>query len=58
VGIPVHGVAAVDAYSRVHSGVHYPLDVIAGSLVGSAPSPVATAALDRRRGRRAARRSR
>jgi undecaprenyl-diphosphatase len=58
VGIPVHGMAAVVAYSRVHSGVHYPLDVIAGSLVGSALSPVATAALDRRRARRAARRSR
>jgi membrane-associated phospholipid phosphatase len=58
VGIPVHGAAAVVAYSRVHTGVHYPLDVVAGSLVGSALSPVVTSALDRRRARRAARRAR
>jgi membrane-associated phospholipid phosphatase len=27
--------AAAVAYSRVHAGVHYPGDVIAGSLIGS-----------------------
>jgi undecaprenyl-diphosphatase len=57
VGIPVHGAAAVVAYSRVHSGVHYPLDVVAGSVLGSSLSPVATTWLDRRRARRAARRA-
>jgi membrane-associated phospholipid phosphatase len=51
VGIPLHAAAAVVAYSRVHTGVHYPLDVIVGSVLGSALSPVATTALDRRRAR-------
>jgi membrane-associated phospholipid phosphatase len=55
VGIPVHGMAAIVAYSRVHTGVHYPLDVVAGSLLGSALSPIATTWLDRRRAHRAAR---
>lgn len=31
---PVHALAAGVAYSRVHTGVHYPGDVVAGSLVG------------------------
>jgi undecaprenyl-diphosphatase len=51
VGIPMHAAAAVVAYSRVHTGVHYPLDVIVGAVVGGALSPVATAWLDRRRAR-------
>ena len=32
--LPIRGLAAVVAYSRVHTGVHYPGDVVAGSLVG------------------------
>lgn len=47
VGIPLHAAAAVVAYSRVHTGVHYPLDVIAGAVLGSALSPAATALLTR-----------
>ena len=35
-GLPLRGLAAVVAYSRVHTGVHYPGDVLAGSLVGMA----------------------
>jgi membrane-associated phospholipid phosphatase len=35
-GMPLRGLAAVVAYSRVHSGVHFPGDVIVGSLVGMA----------------------
>jgi undecaprenyl-diphosphatase len=31
---PIHALAAGVAYSRVHTGVHYPGDVVAGSLVG------------------------
>jgi undecaprenyl-diphosphatase len=32
---PLHFLAATVAYSRVHTGVHYPGDVIIGSLIGS-----------------------
>jgi membrane-associated phospholipid phosphatase len=35
-GVPLRGLATVVAYSRVHSGVHYPGDVVVGSLVGMA----------------------
>ena len=35
-GIPLRGLATAVAYSRVHSGVHYPGDVVVGSLVGMA----------------------
>lgn len=34
-GVPLRGVAATVAYSRVHTGVHYPGDVIVGSLIGA-----------------------
>ena len=34
-GAPLGCVAAVVGYSRVHSGVHYPGDVIAGVVVGA-----------------------
>jgi undecaprenyl-diphosphatase len=33
--VPLRGLAAIVAYSRVHTGVHYPGDVIIGSLVGT-----------------------
>jgi membrane-associated phospholipid phosphatase len=32
--IPLRALASIVAYSRVHTGVHYPSDVIAGALVG------------------------
>jgi membrane-associated phospholipid phosphatase len=35
-GLPLRLLAAAVAYSRVHTGVHYPGDVLAGSLVGMA----------------------
>jgi membrane-associated phospholipid phosphatase len=34
--LPLHALAALVAYSRVHTGVHYPVDVIAGAVVGTA----------------------
>lgn len=34
--IPLHGLAALVAYSRIHTGVHYPGDVVAGALIGTA----------------------
>ena len=48
---PLQLAAGLVAYSRVHTGVHYPLDAIVGSLVGAAIAPVTTAALNRLRGR-------
>jgi undecaprenyl-diphosphatase len=35
-GLPLRSVAAAVAYSRVHTGVHYPGDVVVGSIVGAA----------------------
>lgn len=34
-GVPLRGLAALVGYSRVHTGVHYPGDVIAGALIGA-----------------------
>lgn len=34
--LPLHLAAAAVAYSRVHTGVHYPWDVIMGAAIGSA----------------------
>ena len=48
-GIPLSVVASLVAYSRVHTGVHYPSDTIAGTASGVALAPVAVAALERRR---------
>jgi undecaprenyl-diphosphatase len=37
--------AALVAYSRVHTGVHYPGDVLVGSLIGTGLAPIAVAML-------------
>jgi undecaprenyl-diphosphatase len=50
-GFPLSAAAALVAYSRVHTGVHYPVDVIAGSVTGAAMAPLAIAAVERRRPR-------
>ena len=47
--VPLRGLAALVAYSRVHTGVHYPGDVVVGSLIGTALAQITTHALDRRR---------
>jgi undecaprenyl-diphosphatase len=46
-GVPLRGMAALVAYSRVHTGVHYPADVVAGSVLGGAIAPLVVAALAR-----------
>ncbi len=47
--VPLRLLAAAVAYSRVHTGVHYPGDVLAGSLIGVTLSRLTSGALDRRR---------
>jgi undecaprenyl-diphosphatase len=54
--VPLRGLAAVVAYSRVHTGVHYPGDVVVGSLVGATigeATALAARAMIRRRARAA-----
>ena len=41
--------ATLVAYSRVHTGVHYPSDVVVGAVIGAALSPMAVAAVKRYR---------
>ncbi|MBS1679638.1 MAG: phosphatase PAP2 family protein [Actinobacteria bacterium] len=36
--LPLHALAGLVAYSRVHTGVHYPLDTLVGSILGAALS--------------------
>ena len=46
-GIPLSALAALVAYSRVHTGVHYPVDAVVGSVTGGALAPLAVGALER-----------
>jgi membrane-associated phospholipid phosphatase len=46
-GPPLYALAALVGYSRVHTGVHYPLDVVAGALAGVAMGELASACVDR-----------
>ena len=46
---PLRALAALVGYSRVHTGVHYPGDVVAGALMGAALAQATTRALERRR---------
>jgi membrane-associated phospholipid phosphatase len=48
-GFPLRVLAALVGYSRVHTGVHYPGDVIAGALLGGAIAQATTRALARQR---------
>ncbi len=40
--VPLRALAAVVAYSRVHTGVHYPGDVLAGALIGTTLAQLTT----------------
>jgi membrane-associated phospholipid phosphatase len=46
--LPLDTLAALVGYSRVHTGVHYPGDVVAGALLGGAIAEATTGVLDRR----------
>ena len=45
---PLRALAALVAYSRIHTGVHYPGDVVAGALLGTALAEATAHALDGR----------
>jgi membrane-associated phospholipid phosphatase len=47
--VPLRALAALVAYSRVHTGVHYPGDAVVGSLIGTAVAQITTHELDHRR---------
>ncbi len=42
IGVPLRALAAVVAYSRVHTGVHFPGDIAVGSLLGVALARMTT----------------
>jgi len=52
-GLPLRALAAAVAYSRVHTGVHYPGDTVAGSIIGGATGLVVGDVLTRARKGRA-----
>jgi undecaprenyl-diphosphatase len=47
--VPLHLLAALVGYSRVHTGVHYPGDVLGGALIGAVIADITTSAFGRRR---------
>jgi membrane-associated phospholipid phosphatase len=52
-GVPLHALAALVGYSRVHVGVHYPGDVIGGALLGAMIADLTAEAVLARRAPRA-----
>jgi membrane-associated phospholipid phosphatase len=46
----LHALAALVSYSRVHTGVHFPGDVVAGALIGAVVADVTGSVLARRLG--------
>jgi undecaprenyl-diphosphatase len=44
--LPLHTLAALVGYSRVHTGVHYPSDVVAGALTGAAIADLTAGVID------------
>jgi undecaprenyl-diphosphatase len=49
--VPLHAAAGVVAYSRVHTGVHHPSDVVVGSVLGTILAQLTTRVLDRQHDR-------
>ena len=45
--IPLGGAAAAVGYSRVHTGVHFPGDVVAGAVLGAILAELTNRLLDR-----------
>jgi undecaprenyl-diphosphatase len=55
--VPIRLLAAAVGYSRVHTGVHYPGDVVIGSVTGAGTAAMVAAVADRAARSRAARAS-
>jgi membrane-associated phospholipid phosphatase len=49
--IPIRALTTTVAYSRVHTGVHYPADVVAGAFLGTTLAQITARGLDRWYGR-------
>ncbi len=47
VAMPLHALASAVAYSRVHTGVHYPGDVLVGSVMGTVIAQITTRSVRR-----------
>ena len=45
--LPLRAAATAVAYSRVHTGVHYPADAIVGSVIGTSAAAIVCRTLDR-----------
>jgi membrane-associated phospholipid phosphatase len=45
---PLRALATLVGYSRVHTGVHYPADVLVGAFIGVSAAELANRLLDRR----------
>jgi undecaprenyl-diphosphatase len=45
---PLRAIATLVGYSRVHTGVHFPADVLAGAFLGVSAAEIANRLLDRR----------
>jgi membrane-associated phospholipid phosphatase len=52
VAVPLHAAAGLVAYSRVHTGVHYPGDVVVGSMLGTVLAQLTSRTLDHFAGER------
>ena len=52
--VPLRALAALVGYSRVHTGVHYPADVLVGALIGTGLAQLTTHIHGRASGGRAA----
>ena len=57
-GVALRFLAAAVAYSRVHTGVHYPGDAVVGSLIGEGTGQAVAGLMDHRRATRQRARSR